>query len=201
MRLPDRFAKGASGRLSALDKLCFPSCDLHVLHVVLTSGQPTPPHVAAHTSPCTGVGGGGMVHVHMLCVYVGKTHLACVRRLRKHGTTAAVGAEDCRFHAMLRQTGLHEWTPIPLQYVFDDVEGCFVERDWWFRLKRWALDDNAPAVPTFVHQGPPSAQKSKRLRQLLEQIWVAQQDGDFARKRAISNKLNTVATDLDIPLV
>ena len=56
---------------------------------------------------------------------------------------------------MLRQTGLHEWTPIPLQYVSDDVEGCFVERDWWFRLKRWALNDNAPAVSAFVHRVHP----------------------------------------------
>ena len=48
---------------------------------------------------------------------------------------------------------------------------------------------------------PPSAQKSKRLQQLLEQIRVAQQDGDFAKKRAISNELTSLATDLDIPLV
>ena len=79
-----------------------------------------------------------MLQVHMLCLYVGKTHLAPVQRLQLHGTTAAAGAEDCRFHAMLRQTGLHEWTPIPLQYVSDDVEGCFVKQDWWFCLKRWA---------------------------------------------------------------
>ena len=36
------FAKGAQGRFSALDKLFFPSCALHVLPVVLTSRQPTP---------------------------------------------------------------------------------------------------------------------------------------------------------------
>ena len=36
------FAKGAWGRFSALDKLFFPSCELHVLLVVLTSRQPTP---------------------------------------------------------------------------------------------------------------------------------------------------------------
>ena len=141
-----------------------------------------------------------MVHVHMLCVYIGKTHLAPVQRLRKHGTNATAGAEDSRFHAMLRQTGLHEWTPIPLQYVSEDVEGCFVEREWWFRLKRWAPNDNAPAVPAEVHRGPPPAQKSKRLQQLLEQMRVAQQDGDFARKCAISNELTSLATYLDIPL-
>ena len=83
----------------------------------------------------------------------------------------------------------------------DDVEGCFVEREWWVRLKRWVLNDNAPAVPVDVQRGPPSAQKSKRLQKLLEQIRVAQQDGDFARKCAVSNELNTLATDLDIPLV
>ena len=34
------------------------SCELHVLPVVLTSRQPTPPHVTAHTSPFGGGGGG-----------------------------------------------------------------------------------------------------------------------------------------------
>ena len=37
---------GASGRFSALDKLFFPSCELHVLPVVLTSRRPTP-HVTS----------------------------------------------------------------------------------------------------------------------------------------------------------
>ena len=52
------FAKGAWGRFLALDKLFFPSCELHVLPVVLTSRQPTP-HVTAHVSPYRGGGGGG----------------------------------------------------------------------------------------------------------------------------------------------
>ena len=47
---------GQGGGVSALDKLFFPSCDLHVLPVVLTSRQPTP-HVTAHTSPSGGGGG------------------------------------------------------------------------------------------------------------------------------------------------
>ena len=42
------------GWLSALDKLFFPSCELHVLPVVLTSRQPTP-HVTAHTAPYRGL--------------------------------------------------------------------------------------------------------------------------------------------------
>ena len=55
LHLTDLFAKGTYGRFSALDKLFFPSCELHVLPVVLTSRQPTP-HVTAHTSPYGGVG-------------------------------------------------------------------------------------------------------------------------------------------------
>ena len=39
---PTFSAKGAEGRFSALDKLFFRSCELHGLHVVLTSRQPTP---------------------------------------------------------------------------------------------------------------------------------------------------------------
>ena len=56
LHLTDVFAKGAQARFSAVDKLFFPPCGLHVLPVVLTSRQPTPPHVTAHTSP---YGGGG----------------------------------------------------------------------------------------------------------------------------------------------
>ena len=55
LHLTDLFAKGAWGRFSALDKLFFPSCELHVLPVVLTSRKTTP-HVTAYTSP---YGGGG----------------------------------------------------------------------------------------------------------------------------------------------
>ena len=37
LHLTHLFAKGVTGRFSALDKLFFPSCELHVLRVVLTS--------------------------------------------------------------------------------------------------------------------------------------------------------------------
>ena len=38
------------------------------------------------------------------------------------------------------------------------------------RVKRRALDDNAPVVPSHVHHGPPPTQKTKRPWQLLQQI-------------------------------
>ena len=47
------FCEMRLGPLAALDKLFFHSCDLHVLHVVLTLSQPTP-HVTAHMSPYKG---------------------------------------------------------------------------------------------------------------------------------------------------
>ena len=40
--------------------------------------------------------------------------VAPVQRLRKHDTTAEAGAEDCRVHYMLRQTGLADWQNGPL---------------------------------------------------------------------------------------
>ena len=57
LRLTDLFCKSARGRFSASDKLFSPSCELHVPPVVLTSRQPTPPHVTAHTSLYGGGGG------------------------------------------------------------------------------------------------------------------------------------------------
>ena len=38
---PKTFCERRLGPVSALDKLFFPSCELHVLHVVLTTSQPT----------------------------------------------------------------------------------------------------------------------------------------------------------------
>ena len=67
------------------------------------------------------------IHVHMLCIYVGKTTLPLLQRLRKHGTTADACAEDSSFHDMIQSTGLSEWTPVPLQFTTDEVEACFLE--------------------------------------------------------------------------
>ena len=42
-----------------------------------------------------------MVHVYMLCIYVGKTTLPLLQRLRKHHTTATACTEDSSFHDLL----------------------------------------------------------------------------------------------------
>ena len=56
---PTFFAKGALGRLSALDKLFLPSCELHVPSVVLILANQ---HIIRDSSHVTirGRGGGGV---------------------------------------------------------------------------------------------------------------------------------------------
>ena len=44
-------------------------------------------HSRLLSTPLPGVLVYVMIHVHMLCIYVGKTTLALLQRLRKHGTT------------------------------------------------------------------------------------------------------------------
>ena len=70
-----------------------------------------------------------MIHVHMLCICVGKTAVPLLHRLRKHGTTADACAKDSSFHEMLRTTRLAEWTPVPLHITADEIRACFLERD------------------------------------------------------------------------
>ena len=55
--------------------------------------------------------------------------------------------EDSSFHDLQHITDLHVWTPFPLQLTSDEVYACFLERDWWFQLKRWAVNDCAPVAP------------------------------------------------------
>ena len=57
---PTFLAKGTWGRFSALDKLFFHSCDLHVLPVVPTSRHPTPHtrQLTRHHTAGVGVGAG-----------------------------------------------------------------------------------------------------------------------------------------------
>ena len=70
-----------------------------------------------------------MIHVYMLCIYVGKTTLPLLQRRCKHSSTATACAEDSAFHDLLRLTDLHEWTPVPLQLTADTTVACFLERD------------------------------------------------------------------------
>ena len=143
-----------------------------------------------------------MIHVHMLCIYVGKTTLPLLQRLRKHGTTADARAEDSSFHEMLRTRGLAEWTPVPLHFSADEIRAGFAEHVWWYRLKRWTLNECAPAVPGEASPSQiPAAQQSKRLNTFVRQLQTATRDRDFARRHAVANELQALATTMQIPLV
>ena len=60
----------------------------------------------------SGSRGGGlheyMVHIYMLCIYVGKTTVPPIQRLRKHATTGTACVEYFAFNDLLRLTDLHE---------------------------------------------------------------------------------------------
>ena len=58
-----------------------------------------------------------ILHLHMICIYVGRTHFALIQRLRKHITTALAHAEDGRLHQLLRSTNLEDWYIVPLKIV------------------------------------------------------------------------------------
>ena len=86
-------------------------------------------HFGCLCAPPPGVLIYAMIHVHMLCIYVGKTTLPLLQRLWKHGTTSSACAEDSSLQEMLRPTGLVEWTPVPLHFTTDEIGACFLERD------------------------------------------------------------------------
>ena len=58
-----------------------------------------------------------VLHCHMLCVHIGRTTHALIKRLRKHITTALAHIEGSRFHEMLRSTDLADWMIVPLALV------------------------------------------------------------------------------------
>ena len=87
-------------------------------------------------------------HLHLFCLYIGKTEGPLVTRLRKHWTTARSEAEESPFYNMLCRTGIHHWTITPLQWTDCDITLCFLERAWWFKWKKWALNACAPAIPS-----------------------------------------------------
>ena len=111
-----------------------------------------------------------MLHVFMVCIYV----------------------EDSAFHDLLRLTDLHDWTPVGLQLTADATGACFHEREWWFRLKRWLVNDCAPAVPSDNASPVPPPQHGKRIRTLTCHLQMATQDFDYARRPAISAELQTL---------
>ena len=89
-----------------------------------------------------------VLHPHMICVYIGRTHLALVQRLRKHITAALAHTEDCNFHQLLRSTNIEDWYIVLLQLVWGKFAATIAERDWWHKYRRWAINGLPPAVPT-----------------------------------------------------
>ena len=89
-----------------------------------------------------------VLHCHMLCIYVGRTSLALIQRLRKHITTALAHAEDNRFHQLLRTTNLADWMIVPLEIVWDDWSAALAERYWWDKFRRWCVNDMPPRCTT-----------------------------------------------------
>ena len=137
-------------------------------------------------------------HVHLMCLYVRKTGDPLIKRLRKHWTTTRAGYEESPFYDMLCKTCIHEWTIVPLQCTTCDVEVCFLERDWWFGWRKWALNACAPAVPTDKSMAPPAAWHTKRFAVVIRQLQVARVDRDYARIPFLQSEASSLAKQLNI---
>ena len=114
-----------------------------------------------------------ILHVHLMCLYVGKTGDPLMTRLRKHWTTAKVGTEESPFYDMLCRTGIHKWTIAPLQFTTCAIRVCQLERDWWCCWRTWALNACAPAVPSNHDIAPPAPQHPKRFAFVMRQLHTA----------------------------
>ena len=124
-----------------------------------------------------------ILHWHMICIYIGRTHLALIQRLRKHITTALVGSEDCHFHELLRTTNIAEWYIVPLELVWGNVAAAIAKRRWWDKYRRWAINDLLPAVPHA--DGKPCKKVPRRAIQVLRSLCAAKVDNDYARAAAL----------------
>ena len=140
-----------------------------------------------------------VLHCHMLCIYVGRTSLALIQRLRKHITTALAHAEDSRFHQLLRTTDLADWMIVPLEIVWDDWSAALAERYWWDKFRRWCVNDMPPGVPR-THEKP-SKLIPKKATELLRSLAVARTDRDFPRINALKKQIAAVSAELQLPLL
>ena len=102
-------------------------------------------------------------HVHLFCLHAGRTECALFQSLRKHWTTARSGFEDSPFYNMLLRTGIHQWTIATLQCTTCEITAYFLERAWWFKWRKWALNACTPAIPAATDTAAPPPQHSKRL--------------------------------------
>ena len=77
-----------------------------------------------------------ILHMHMICIYIGRTHLPLIQRLRKHITTANAHREDCHLHQLLRSTNIEDWYIVPLEFVWSKPRVAIAERYWWDKDRR-----------------------------------------------------------------
>ena len=77
-----------------------------------------------------------ILHLHMICIDIGQTHLALIQRLRKHSTIALARAEDCTLHQLLRSTNLADWYIVLLQLVWGKLAVAIAERHWWDKYRQ-----------------------------------------------------------------
>ena len=86
-------------------------------------------------------------HLYYSVVYVGITHQAPVRRLRKHMTDALASTDGSSLHEFMTRSNLEDRGIAPLEYVNDSWWAAVRERHWWYVFRRWALNDVAPGIP------------------------------------------------------
>ena len=140
-------------------------------------------------------------HIHLLCLYIGKTRDPLIKRPRKHWTTAKAGTEESPFSDMLCETGIHEWTIVPRQFTASAVRVGYFERDRWFWWRKWALNACAPAVPSSSDLTPPAPQHMKQFTFLLRLLHTACADRDYARINFLQRESDGPAKQLNIAAV
>ena len=113
-------------------------------------------------------------------LYEGRTQLAPAQRLRKHLMDAAAGVDNFALHKLMSTTQQACWGICVLRYETDGWWTAVRDREWWWQVRRWVVNDVAPRILDAVSQGRSLARgwlKQKVLR-VLHELRCAQDSQD-----------------------
>ena len=133
-------------------------------------------------------------------MYIGMTNMVLAQRLRKHMTDAMAGVGHALLDRIMLAVDMSGWGIAVLEYVDNEWWSGVRERDWWFTLKRWAVNNVAPGVG----QGPdqrPNRWLSQDVLRLLKEMKQAQDDSDYPRVAAMRAELTELSQTVNLPLV
>ena len=108
------------------------------------------------------------------------------------------GYKESPIYDMLCRPGVHEWTIAPLQFTTCAIRVRYIERDWWYRWIKWALNACAPAVPSNHDITPRTPQRTKRFTFVMRQLHTARIDRDFTRIHFLQQEVTSLAKQFNI---